>query len=396
MKPYPFFSLLYVGLVCLTATFMTSCNREQACECVPTRPDFTTKVFVNLNGETLQAEAGVFKGIQDGFQRETADIYSEQLLQYVNKFCSSQGILFENQLFSIALYCDSLVTQMQTISAKNVKGISIYDVSGRKIMHHLYVRDGIGKFHEVENVRIRVPGITSNHLHYYLQQYVFENPQNKSWISIDGDLSKEIYNNSKKYLTPFRLERRSGAKEQVHDKDECNSYDNCRHNPPGIYMPCIKLTTGRYVCSATIPCSGSEIYTALQNANRLERSFVNLDLMYRFRDEFLYQYNKGEDYIDYYYLLSSEYQGNISFALAIQTALVLRNFNGTLDILIDPENHLSEVPFTENVTNSLLSLLDAYSNITESADGQQALANIRADVLTFRGKTVEEILEELQ
>lgn len=209
---------------------MTSCNREQACECVPTGPDFTTKVFVNLNGETLQAEAGVFKGIQDGFQRETADIYSEQLLQYVNKFCSSQGILFENQLFSIALYCDSLVTQMQTISAKNVKGISIYDVSGRKIMHHLYVRDGSGKFHEVENVSIRVPGITSNHLHYYLQQYVFENPQNKSWISIDGDLSMEIYNNSKKYLTPFRLERRSDAKEQVHDKDECNSYDNCRHN----------------------------------------------------------------------------------------------------------------------------------------------------------------------
>lgn len=167
-----------------------------------------------------------------------------------------------------------------------------------------------------------MPGITSNHLHYYLQQYVFENPQNKSWISIDGDLSKEIYNNSKKYLTPFRLERRSGAKEQVHDKDE--------------------------------------------------------------------------EYIDYYYLLSSEHQGNISFALATQTALVLRDFNGTLDILIDPENHLSEVPFTENVTNPLLSLLDAYSNITESTDGQQALANIRLDVLTFREKTVEDILKKLQ
>jgi len=74
-------------------------------------------------------------------------------------------------------------------------------VKGNRITHHLYLRDSNDNFYEEENVRVRVPFITSNHITFYSRNYVFPDNQTHSTIVIDGKLSYKIWKNLDRYWT---------------------------------------------------------------------------------------------------------------------------------------------------------------------------------------------------
>ncbi|MDR1112829.1 MAG: hypothetical protein LBL18_03610 [Bacteroidales bacterium] len=314
----------------------TACKKQYSSSCVPREPDAVEKINFDLTGKSRQAEFLIYKGIQDGYYRETASRASEEnLFQLVKEYCESKNMVMENPVFAFALYCDSLITQSSTVTEEHIQGVSVYDVKGRKITHHLFVRNENAEFYEVENVRVAVEGITGNHLDYYLENYVFTNPQNKSCIVITGKFSEDVYRNIKEYYTPFR-----------------------------------------YEVTDTIA----------------ENRFFNMDLMCAFRDDFLSNSKKGEEYIVNYYYLSEEYEGKISLALALRTVSFFKKFNPVMEAFVNPEQHLTEIIFTDKLSDSLLKLLDKYEKITKSSRGKAILASIRKDIDSFRNKQLQDIL----
>ncbi|MDR1112827.1 MAG: hypothetical protein LBL18_03600 [Bacteroidales bacterium] len=384
-------SLLAVLAAC-TLTF-TAC-KKQCSYCAPKEPDAIEKISFDLTDKSRQAEFLIYKGMQDGYYRETASRAPEEnLLQLVKEYCESKNIAMENPVFAFALYCDSLITQSSTVTDEHIQGVSVYDVKGRKITHHLFVRNENAEFYEVENVRVAVEGITSTHLHYYLKNYVFSNPQNKSWITIKGKFAEDVYKNIKKYYAPFRYEVNNATKAMPRpdDKPECNNNMNCFNFPSGIYMPCKESSPGQGVCSGTLPCATTQASASLQAKEMVESIFFDTDLMYAFRDDFLSKYDKGEEYIDNYYYLSEEYEGKISLSLALRTALFFKNFNPVMETFINPDKHLKEIMFTNELSDSLLNLLDEYEKITKSSEGKAILASIRKDIDSFRNKQLQDI-----
>ena len=88
-------------------------------------------------------------------------------------------------------------------------------------MHHLYIRNEQFNFSEVENVNVAVPAVTTNHVFFYLENYVFTDIQaeiqNVSAIDIGGDFALKIDKIKKYRRVPMRYKKSVRFK-----KNSCN------------------------------------------------------------------------------------------------------------------------------------------------------------------------------
>jgi hypothetical protein len=381
-----------VLLIFMVLISFSSCKKECSIGCEPKEPDSINNITFNLNGKSIQSDYFLYKGIQNGKYREMASRASdENVFRLVKEYCESKNISLGNEIFAYALYYDTIITKNYLVTDQQIKGVSVFSVKGRRIIHHLFMKNEICEFYEVENVRVAVEGISEAHLHYYLENYVFTNTQNKTVITTKGNFANEIYKRIKKYKTSFRYEVKNTSKENTPGSTpECNSYFRCAWFPSGIRMPCVEGFGGKPECSGR--CAAQQMVSELELENISQSAFININLMYSFRDDFLDNYNKGNEYIDNYYFLSEEFKDNISISLALKTALFFFDFNSVMAAFVNPENHLTEIMFTEELTQDLLDLLDDYEEITNSTEGKAILASIRADINSFKNKQLQEIL----
>ena len=141
----------------------------------------------------------------------------EDLFQSFKEYSISKNLKVDNQTVSFVLYYDLSISQSLSITDEHIAGISVYNVEGEKLMHHLYIKNEKNNFAEVENVKIAVPAITFNHMAFYLENYVFSESQNKSVIILSGDYSIEVLvENYHKYRkTPLQFEMK--AKKRMQD-----------------------------------------------------------------------------------------------------------------------------------------------------------------------------------
>jgi hypothetical protein len=186
--------------------------------------------------------------------------------------------------------------------------------------------------------------------------------------------------------TPFRVEVKTSAK-RPQSPPEKTCFEPCLEGGIG---KCNYMQNER--CEGHTPCNATRAKSILTGEKIIEEIFFDLDLMYAFRDDFLYNSEKGEDYIDNYYFLSEEYEKKIGIPLALQTALFFKDFNPVMKAFVNPEYHLKEIMFTDELSNSLLNLLDKYETITTSSEGKAILASIRKDINSFKNKPLQDIL----
>ncbi|MDR3047672.1 MAG: hypothetical protein LBU51_08715 [Bacteroidales bacterium] len=259
-------------------------------------------------------------------------------------------------------------------------------------MHHLFVKNEKLKFVEIENTKVAVQLITTNQINYYLENYVFDEVQNRSYISVGGNFEAEVWKNRDDY-------KRAPIDRFEIKKTTKNYYGAGAYSRDRCYSPCIgavdlcsTLNGEPMGCTGGMDCSCRTAQSILAEKNRLENMLFDMDLMYAFRDDFLYSYEKGEEYVDHYYYLSEEYQKRMTLSLALKTALFFNNFNPIMEKFVDADNHLSDIMFNDDLANSLLALLDEYEEITNSTEGQAILASIRADINAFKNKPLQDIL----
>jgi len=131
---------------------------------------------------------------------------NEDLLLLVQYYCSINNIIIDNKLMGVVLYYDLPISKSLKIEDENIMGISLYLVNGNNITHHLFTKNEKSEFCEVENVKIVVSGMFYDHVNFYLENYVFQDPKNKSHILFEGEVAEEVYKNRNKYRVPFKLE----------------------------------------------------------------------------------------------------------------------------------------------------------------------------------------------
>ena len=205
-------------IVMVVVMFFAACKKECSSDCIPREPDTIEQVTFSLMNNTSEAEVSILKNVIAGNYRES--VYgvtpSEKLFQFFKEYSVSKNLPVHSQTMAFVLYYDLPISQSLSVVDEYIKGISIYNVGGRRIIHRLFVRNEKSEFYEIENVRVPVPGILAGHIHYYLENYVFTDIQNRSSIILAGDFAKKVWKDKQKYRTdPNRVEIKAKASKDI-------------------------------------------------------------------------------------------------------------------------------------------------------------------------------------
>jgi len=198
-------------LISFTALLLWACsNKDDKVSCSnDILPKDDIEVEFNILGKSFISGIRILKydinenatGIEYAYCKPNEDLFL--LVQY---YCSINNIIIYNKLMGVVLYYDLPISNSLKVEDTNIKGISLYLVNGNNVTHHLFTKNEKYKFCEVENVSIAVSGISFNQIHFYLENYVFQDPKNKSFIIFDGELMQEVCKNRNKYRVPFKFE----------------------------------------------------------------------------------------------------------------------------------------------------------------------------------------------
>lgn len=194
-----------INVLAIVLCLLVSCNRNtiKTNKNCGRKPDLVGQtVRFNLMNRSMTSTFNIIQYEEDGIDAEsvTSSDTDENMLQFFIKYCADKNIVFKDHVMAFVIYTNSIASE-STVNDDQIKGITVYTVKGNRIIHHLYLRDSNNNFYEEENVRVRVPWITSNHITFYSRNYVFPDNQTHSTIVIVGDLFSKIWKNLDRYWT---------------------------------------------------------------------------------------------------------------------------------------------------------------------------------------------------
>ena len=196
----------HASILAIVLCLLVSCNRNtiKTNKNCGREPDLVGQsITFNLMNKSMTSTFNIIQYEEDGVDAESVTISDtdENMLQFFIKYCVGKNIVLKDHIMAFVIYTDSIVSKSMSVDDDQIKGITVYTVKGNRITHHLYLRDSNNNFYEEENVRVRVPFITSNHIGFYSRNYVFPDNQTHSTIVIDGKLSYKIWKNLDRYWT---------------------------------------------------------------------------------------------------------------------------------------------------------------------------------------------------
>ena len=201
----------HASILAIVLCLLVSCNRNtiKIDETCGRDPDLIGQTLrFNLMNKSMTSTFNIYvRNEDDGTKKEsvTPSDIDENMLQFFMKYCADKNIAFKDHIMAFVIYTNSIASE-STVNDDQIKGITVYTVKGNRIMHHLYLRDSNNNFYEEENVRVRVPWITANHISFYKKNYVFPDNQSNSNILIVGDLGSKIWKNLDLYWTSMKYE----------------------------------------------------------------------------------------------------------------------------------------------------------------------------------------------
>ena len=200
----------HASILAIVLCLLVSCNRNtiKTNKNCGREPDLVGQtVRFNLMNRSMTSTFNIIQYEEDGIDAEsvTSSDTDENMLQFFIKYCADKNIVFKDHVMAFVIYTNSIASE-STVNDDQVKGITVYTVKGNRIMHHLFLRDSNNNFYEEENVKVRVPWITSNHISFYTKNYVFPGNQTNSTIVIVGDLFSKVWKNLDLYWTSMKYE----------------------------------------------------------------------------------------------------------------------------------------------------------------------------------------------
>ena len=201
----------HTSILAIVLCLLVSCNRNtiKIDETCGREPDLVGQsITFNLMNKSMTSTFNIIQYEEDGIDAESviSSGINENMLQFFIKYCAHKNIVFKDPVMAFVIYTNSIASESMSVDDDQIKGITVYTVKGNRIMHHLYLRDSNDNFYEEENVRVRVPWITSNHITFYSRNYVFPDNQTNSNIDIVGNLFSKIWKNLDLYWTSMKYE----------------------------------------------------------------------------------------------------------------------------------------------------------------------------------------------
>ena len=194
----------HASILAIVLCLLVSCNRNtiKINKNCGREPDLVGQsITFNLMNKSMTSTFNIIKYEDDGTKKESviSSGINENMLQFFIKYCADKNIVLKDPVMAFVIYINSIASENTSVNDDQIKGITVYTVKGNRIMHHLYLRDSNNNFYEEENVRVRVPWITSNHIGFYSRNYVFPDNQTNSNIDIVGNLFSKIWKNLDRY-----------------------------------------------------------------------------------------------------------------------------------------------------------------------------------------------------
>ena len=199
-----------INVLAIVLCLLVSCNRNtiKTNKNCGREPDLVGQsITFNLMNKSMTSTFNIIQYEEDGIDAEsvTSSDTDENMLQFFIKYCADKNIVLKDHVMAFVIYTNSIASE-STVNDDQIKGITVYTVKGNRIMHHLFLRDSNDNFYEEENVRVRVPWITANHISFYSRNYVFPDNQTNSTIVIVGDLFSKVWKNLDLYWTSMKYE----------------------------------------------------------------------------------------------------------------------------------------------------------------------------------------------
>ena len=201
----------HASILAIVLCLLVSCNRNtiKTNKNCGREPDLVGQTITfNLMNKSMTSTFNIIQYEEDGVDAESviSSGIDENMLQFFIKYCAHKNIVFKDPVMAFVIYTNSIASESTSVDDDQIKGITVYTVKGNRITHHLYLRDSNNNFYEEENVRVRVPFITSNHITFYSRNYVFPDNQTHSTIDIVGNLFSKIWKNLDLYWTSMKYE----------------------------------------------------------------------------------------------------------------------------------------------------------------------------------------------
>ena len=201
----------HASILAIVLCLLVSCNRNtiKTNKNCGREPDLVGQTITfNLMNKSMTSTFNIIQYEEDGVDAESviSSGIDENMLQFFIKYCAHKNIVFKDPVMAFVIYTNSIASESTSVDDDQIKGITVYTVKGNRITHHLYLRDSNNNFYEEENVRVRVPWITANHISFYKKNYVFPDNQSNSNILIVGDLGSKIWKNLDRYWTSMKYE----------------------------------------------------------------------------------------------------------------------------------------------------------------------------------------------
>ena len=201
----------HASILAIVLCLLVSCNRNtiKTNKNCGREPDLVGQTITfNLMNKSMTSTFNIIQYEEDGVDAESviSSGIDENTLQFFIKYCAHKNIVFKDPVMAFVIYTNSIASESTSVDDDQIKGITVYTVKGNRITHHLYLRDSNNNFYEEENVRVRVPWITSNHITFYSRNYVFPDNQTHSTIDIVGNLFSKIWKNLDLYWTSMKYE----------------------------------------------------------------------------------------------------------------------------------------------------------------------------------------------
>jgi len=324
-----------------------------------------------------------------------SDAFYDKLIPY---FLQISNI--NSQPYAIVLYFETFLSETKVIDINKITAFSWYYLikDGKQLHHRLFI---LKENNFIENLEfnIDVSFVTVNQSSFQLN------------VVIPKIINKP--QDSKSYITIFK-ESQSFKKfkfgrsdfEHLFKKYESTS-SLLKDSEPYCPMPCpgdgdLCIETNNYRCYDYDwdPCAAMDQQQALLNEGAMSSDSIyqayDSTTLYSFKDSVLHPNTFGQKYIDYYYELSTKLREKaIPLSLIISTARTSIKCRGIFQLLSDSADYPDSVFLSTEQRDELLDLIDNYKTLFSDSLTLGKLNDIKCDINTYTGYTVQNFLHDI-
>jgi|GEM_PF-6117817 len=294
-------------------------------------------------------------------------------------------------------------------SYNGLKAVAVYEYASGALTHRLFISNG-SMFIEDSNNRKTVGGLSFYDVEFALLHDVKDQYSNVAAYHMFVDYHAAISGAAYDVLPLheayyYYLANQNNSSVNIDITRVSHTYvlnSGCYHpcdadaNSPG----CIMLGDGThgddYTCGGVPPrrCqvenySTTSVSIGLLSANDAQ-TYFDTSLAYKLRDSLLGNSNFGRKYVNYYYALSGILTVGDYSNMCAEMVNIMPSINTAVTKVLNPNTYGNSVLIDNTFANNLTTVINDMENLHGDGNYKAILENVKLDIQTIKGMTVNQ------